>query len=34
MEQQKNLYVLFSATPYRMGKCIRFISEGNFIRNS
>lgn len=26
MEQQKNLYVLFSTTPYRMGKCIRFIT--------
>ena len=26
MEQQKSLYVLFSATPYRMGKCIRFIT--------
>ncbi|MBQ7002138.1 MAG: hypothetical protein IJN67_14070 [Oscillospiraceae bacterium] len=26
MEQQKCLYILFSATPYRIGKCIRFIT--------
>lgn len=26
MEQQKNLYVLFSATPYRIGKWIRLVT--------
>lgn len=26
MDEQKYLYVLFSATPYRMGRCIRFVT--------